>query len=460
MTDQLRSIVGHPNDEPQPRGGHPWRVFGITVAAVVGALIVVAIIGVLAGVNRPASRRPPPPTVRAVQRASAARLVAIKALLQQRSTAIVDHDEDAFMATVDPAETSFWRSQNRMFANLARVTFASWSYTVAPTSARPDPARARRYDARIWAPASVELHYRIAGFDTTATDLVQYPTFVERGVHWYLGSLSDFRSRSEISATGLWDYAPVTVVRRRSVLVLGAAGEAATMSAVADAAQAAIPKVTAVWGSSWPQRVVVLVPSSEREMTAITGDRGDLHQISALTTAEVSRTAGRPGPVGDRVTINPVIWPTLDQLGAAVVLAHELTHVATATDTGVQTPKWLSEGFADYVGFRDTGLPATSVAQELTTQVRAGQVPQRLPTNADFNGSSSQLPQAYQASWLACRYIAARYGQRRLIRFYKSVGTSARSTTHAVSTALRQVLGLTVAQLTTRWRGYVKAQLA
>jgi hypothetical protein len=427
------------------------------------AVVVVLALGVISDLARsghPSSRPSPPPPVSAVSPSAAARLLAIRALLHERAAAIVEHDESAFMATVDPAETGFWHSQVRMFANLAKVSFASWSYTLDSVPARLDRGRLRRYDAPAWAPAQVALHYRIAGFDTAATDLTQYPTFVKRGVRWYLGSLSDFRSRGEISATDLWDYASVRVVRRPSVLVLGPASQLATMTAVADQAQAAIPEVSAVWGANWSRRVIIQVPATQQEMGRITGDRGDLHQIAALTSAEVSNTPGRAKPVGDRVTINPRTWPTLDRVGATIALTHELTHVASRADTGIQTPKWLAEGFADYVGFRDSGLPVTSIAAELATQVRAGRAPTQLPTNADFNGSAQGLPQAYEGAWLACRYIAERYGQPRLVRFYRAVGTSRATTSRAVATALKRLLGLSRAQFTARWRGYVGGQLA
>src|SRR5581483_10125327 len=115
----------------------------------------------------------------------------------------------------------------------------------------------------------------------------------------------------EVSATDLWDYAPVHVIRRKSVLVLGPASELSTMASVADQAQAAIPKVDAVWGRNWARRVVVLVPSTQHEMARITSDRGNLDQIVALTSSEVSTINGRAAPVGDRVTINPRNWPRL-----------------------------------------------------------------------------------------------------------------------------------------------------
>lgn len=347
-----------------------------------------------------------------------------------------------------------------MFANLRRVRFASWSYSFDLGGHQAPPAARRTYHARTWSPNSFSLHYRIAGFDPRPTDLPQYPTFVRRGGRWYLASLTDFRSRGEVSATGLWDYAPVHVVRRPGVLALGPAAMLGTMVAAADAMHAAIPRVTAVWGPDWSRRVVLLVPATQHEMALIDAAAGDLDQIAALTSSEVTSTFGRPQPVGDRVTLNPANWPRVGRLGARIVLTHELTHVATRADTGSQTPKWLSEGFAEYVGFLHAGVPVTTAATELASALRADQSSlARLPADRAFKGGNATLAQAYESSWLACRYLAERYGQAKLVRFYRAVGTSSYGRAEAIAHGLHHVFGLTLGQFTARWRTYVDRQL-
>ena len=55
-------------------------------------------------------------------------------------------------------------------------------------------------------------------------------------------------------------------------------------------------------------------------------------------------------------------------------------------------------------------------AAELASDVRSGQAhPRDLPGDRDFRGSNTELPQAYESGWLACRYIAERYGQHKLV---------------------------------------------
>jgi hypothetical protein len=282
---------------------------------------------------------------------------------------------------------------------------------------------------------------------------------VERDRHWYLASLTDNAPRHLVSATDIWDFGPVKVLRSHDVLVLGAASQSTTMTEVARQVHDAIGPVTDVWGRHWARRAVVLVPATVREMGLIDDYRGDLHSLAALTSAEVSTTAGSPTPVGDRITINPVNWPLLSDLGATVVVRHELTHVATRAVTGTQTPTWLSEGFADYVGFLDAPVSVSVAASALDRAVSVGKLPEALPSNRDFRSSNPQLAVHYEAAWLACRYIAEHFGQATLVRFYRDVGTSPNRGRVALGAALDDDLHLDLAQFVTRWRHYIEKVL-
>lgn len=437
-----------------------WRLAPIPVllaAVIAGAIVVIVSRGPAA-----TSVRPPPPTPgrtsQPAPRPAANRVAAVNHLLVKRSRAILHHRRRAFLATIDPRARAFRASQAQMLDNLRDVPLASWSYTI-DTALRPPPKRLlAAYHAPVWG-IRVVLHYRLRGFDRSPTDLEQFPTFVDRHDHWYLASLTDYASRGHVSATDLWDYGPVRVVRRPSVLVLGPPEEIATMATVAAEITAAIPRVTAVWGH-WRHKVVALVPATQDELGKIDGDTGDLDHIAALTSAEIQTVDGAPAPVGSRVSINPANWDRLSELGRRVVITHELTHVASRADTGYRMPTWLVEGLADYVGFRDTGVPPTVAAEELAREVQDGDVPRRLPPNREFNGGSSQLSVAYEGAWMACRYIAERYGEQTLVRFYRRVGTSGMAPSQALASATRELLHLSVAQLTRRWRDYMRAELA
>ncbi|WP_327086052.1 basic secretory family protein [Nonomuraea sp. NBC_01738] len=147
------------------------------------------------------------------------------------------------------------------------------------------------------------------------------------------------------------------------------------------------------------------------------------------------------------VIVIPETYARLTPAGRDVVLTHELTHVAAGTDG---LPPWLYEGFADYVAYRDAGLAVPVAAAELAKEVRAGKLPRTLPDAARFAPGSPRLAQSYQEAWLACRFLAGRFGEDRLVRIYRE----------ARSQGVARALPLSMAELTARWRAYLREELA
>ena len=89
----------------------------------------------------------------------------------------------------------------------------------------------------------------------------------------------------------------------------------------------------------------------------------------------------------------------------------------------------------------------------------AGTAPAQLPADSAFAAGQSGLPQAYEESWLACRYLAQRVGVAGLVRFYREVGRAVLPANYAVAVALRDVLHETLATFTAQWRRYLTEEL-
>jgi hypothetical protein len=449
-------------------GRTPPRRFMIALAAIPLVAIVLAD-GVLwvrqsndTAAPRPVASQPVPQTTattNAETQAEDRRTAEIRALLARRGQAVLDHDRKAWASTVDSRQRSFYREQLRVFDNLREVPFASWDYTFDADVERAPTDRTRRYAEPTWTPERFALHYRLEDFDRNPTNLAQYPTFVQRDGEWLLASLSDFRGDGVRSSVDLWDFGPVTVLRRGDVLVLGHPDTTEVMRVVADEVLAGIPRVTAVWGRDWARRAVVLVPSSQRELGLVVDDYGNLDQIAAVATAEVQLDSNRPNPVGDRIGINTANWPELSPLGRRIVVTHELAHVASRAATSGSIPTWLAEGFADYLGYLGTGVPTAFVAQDLAADVRAGHAPRTLPRESLFDGSSAKLSQAYEGAWMACTLLVQRYGEKALVRFYRAVGRVDGSSQSAVATVLRRMFHVTLRKFTADWRVFVRTQL-
>lgn len=375
----------------------------------------------------------------------------LQALLDERGKAMLNGDKEAFLAGVDPRAREYRRRQAKLFDAVADVPLSVWSYTVLGEG---PPLKASRRAALgpDAVTARVEFRHKIAGYDAIDVRHEFVLTIAPRGEHWQIIADSDGKTPP---ATGLWDFGPVTVVEGSRSLVLGL-DKAAALRRYAEEVDAAIPAVSQVWGRQWPQRAVVVVPEDTKQMAAILGGKPlDYTRIAAVTTGVFDSSARKRS--ADRIVLNPATYPQLRSIGRRVVLTHEVTHVATRAISDESVPLWLSEGFADYVGYLREAVPVRVAAGELLSEVRTGRAPKRLPlpTDADFSARASKLATAYERAWLACRFIADTWGQRALIRLYTAVGASDEEAPAAVATGLREVLDTTPAQFRAEWQAYV-----
>jgi hypothetical protein len=380
----------------------------------------------------------------------------IQQVLDRRAAAVLARDQAALAATVPVDAQALRDSQAAMLANLAQVPLASWTYTVqaldgfALPAVLSDPAGGADQRRAV----TVQLGYRLSGFDSVPVTATQYLTFTRTsgsgsgGGGWLLLSDSDHPG----GAAQLWDLGPVTAVHGRSCLVLGLR-EQGVLQAVADEADRAVPAVSAVWGRAWGERTVLLVPLASDQFGELLGVNPlDYASIAAVTTGELGQAdADRT----ERITLNPQVWDSLNALGRRVVTTHETTHVATRAITEQWTPRWLSEGAANWTGYLGTGRTPRQIAPELLADIAAGRVPAALPADAAFDGSAPDLAQAYEQAWFACRSVVLRHGEPRLVALYAAVAAAGGKVGQdaAVDTALRRTLGLGLTAFTAQWRG-------
>ncbi|MFF5443565.1 hypothetical protein [Streptomyces sp. NPDC012888] len=321
----------------------------------------------------------------------------------------------------------------------AGVPLESWAYEV--TSVRVDPGGAR-------ATAAAELRYRLAGYDTGPAAGARELSLAAEDGRW--------RVLADRPAPGappqLWDQGPVSVVRGDRVLVLGTRPEP-ELRAVAATADGAAPAVSAAWPEGRPGRAVVLVPGSADRMAELLGAPAPAYRGTVAVTT--GRVGAAPLPA-DRVVVNPEAYAGLAEPGRQVVLAHELTHVATRTATSARTPQWLSEGFADWAAYRGRAHTPAQAAPALARAVRGGRVPDALPADRDFTpgGDQEAVSRAYEGSWLACRLIADRWGEQALRELYRAAARE------PLPEALSRTLGTDPAALTAAWRSALRADLA
>jgi hypothetical protein len=242
--------------------------------------------------------------------------------------------------------------------------------------------------------------------------------------------------------TPLWLTGPLEVRRSDRSLVL--ATTAAHADLLAQRADAAVPVVQGVL-PRWPGRLVVEVPASQEGLdAALASDPGTYGDIAAVS-ASVDGALTPDAEV--HVFVNPAVYDGLDPVGGQVVMSHEAAHVATGAPLTGGVPLWLLEGFADYVALHDVDLPLATTAGQIIEQVRRDGPPDHLPGQPEFDQTSTHLGAAYESAWVACLVLADLAGQEALVALYERVARRG-----ALAGPLRELYGLTEAQLTQQWR--------
>ena len=116
--------------------------------------------------------------------------------------------------------------------------------------------------------------------------------------------------------------------------------------------------------------------------------------------------------------------------------------------SGPRRPLWLEEGFAEYVGYRGTGIPVNVAVSDVVTRLRHGGHVVDIPAAADFTGPRIAL--AYEQAYLACLEVAAAAGQSGLVRLYRLTQAGSGTPQENVAHAVRVVTGLS-------WKDFVAA---
>ncbi|MGZ4616107.1 MAG: hypothetical protein ACXV4A_11135 [Actinomycetes bacterium] len=436
-------------DAPQVSPNLLSRV--LVIGLIVVALLVAAGVALVWGddAQRGAARRAAVQTNAATRDPAVGRRTAVTQLLKARGEAVRNKDKAAFLAQIDPTAEEFRARQSELFDRLAKLPFADWSYQLAGEGPGLPADRALQLP-RGSAIARVRLSYRFVDSDSPV-EREQYLTVVPRGGHWLLAGNDDATSAGMQTEQDIWDLGPVQVVRGKSSLVLGDASSK-ELTRLAAEADRGVQDVGGVWRAKWSRHPVVVFPKSQDDMATLIGSDGKgLSQIAAVTTGSFESGLSR----GDRIVVNPAAWRTLGTLGRRVVLAHEMTHLATRAITVQPVPIWLSEGFADYVAYRAVKVPTNVVAGDVLDDVKKGKGPTALPDDKAFDAARGDIAAAYEGAWLACRMIAEKYGQPKLIQLYLSLADNKSAPPGG---DIKATLGISEQTLVTQWLDYLSSR--
>jgi hypothetical protein len=386
--------------------------------------------------------------------ADPAKSSAVTDLLNRRADALLRRDERTFLDGLDPAaDPDFIARQRTLFANLAGVQLDQWTYLVHADDPLDVSGLAAKEPAdELWAPG-VDLHYALHGGDLVPTSRGMGYLFARHGGTWYLRSDTALDELGRHTWRGPWDFGPCQVTPTAQGIVLAHPGSEAMVARLVEELDSSVKAVSDLWGTDWSQRVALLLPDTLPEMQALVGPGFPVESVVAVAVADRVDVATH-SVSGQRVVLNPAGSRALSVASLRVVLRHEITHVAARAETVDGSPMWLLEGFADYVGYRESGITLAQGAPDLAEAVKNGG-PTWLPEDKDFRSKGKILDLAYQQAWSVARYVAEKYGENTLLGFYRKLAAAGSASAGETDDILRQVLGVDRAGLVAAWRQYL-----
>jgi hypothetical protein len=367
---------------------------------------------------------------------------AIQTLVNRRATAVLHHDRSAFLATVDPQQTSLVAQQATLYANLIRLPISRLSYAV-DTSAGLVPASVPGNDPLLH-PTVVE-HVGLTGtFRIPISNQVE-ETFVKRGGTWLLGAEKQATDRSSFDSPQErpWFGVPIVVRHLGDMTVIVDRSQAGSLAGLAAAVHDDIGYDAHLLGVPASYRILVDATTnglsfdfsalSKEEAAAVTFGVGGTDALGNAST----------GLAGMVIKVNPhTVGDVVSNKG---IMRHELTHYLLHRYSG-SSPKWLSEGIATWVQYYPDDFAQLTIPADLYG--RLAHADHRLPILGLFNEDPDLN---YPISQAAVTWLVSRFGMARLIALmaayrhdYAGVNVDA-----LTSQEFRRVYGVSEAQVTT-----------
>lgn len=420
------------------------------VAAAIGVLVA-AVLAVTAGCGGSGSADRTPASAPGSTAGPVVAAGQLDRLLATLVTAVDRRDRASFDQLVSGRDPGFPDTAGMIFDNVDRLHPAEFGLRATGRTRELAPRRRDLLGAGSYA-AQVRVTWAVPGDRRPSSQAVWMTISPDRsgpgGLLW--SGTADRPDRP--APTPLWWLEAVrTAGNDTATVVTGSRIDPAPWLARATAAAAAVAGLLhpgrAGPAADWNGRLVVIAPSNERLLETMLGvDRGAESALAAISWPDGDPVGSAPV----RVMINPASAPS--DLADRIVLTHEAVHVATASPVSA-VPRWLIEGFADQIAYQRYPQARRAAAAALLRRVGRSGPPTRLPSDAAFDGSGAALDRSYTEAWLACRYLASRYGERRLLRFYSLV---AKAPGGAIVSALHTAYGLDPHAFVTGWQDYLR----
>lgn len=325
----------------------------------------------------------------------------LTALLAKRARAVEEDDAAAFAATASGAQK---RRDRRTARNRHGLPLSDFAYAVAQIDTEKGRARLR-----------VQVSYRLRGVTSRFT-ADRTLTAAKRKGRWRFIAEGGQRDRLP------WEIERYRVARSTRFLVLAPDGlDTGSLSGLLDEAYGRIRR--RIRGAQLRKRYLAVVARDAAAARRLTSRIRGVETLSAITDAKV-QDEGPAKRVSQVISLRLLVVSSalgqLDDDARLRVLSHELTHAALTEETSGRTPAWLSEGVALYVSEDRRVADAARLVAEASSrgERRALTLTALSGPDAIARLSGPAQTAAYAYASAACFYLAAKYGEQKLLRLY------------------------------------------
>jgi hypothetical protein len=406
-------------------------------------LAMVALTLTLLGCSAPAGSPAAPPQVTRSVAPADLRLNQVRATVDILMKAALTGDHAGFDRLISNRDPAFPERARLLYDNLSTLPLTRLQMRVEPTEFSLAENRRRLLGASAWVQRGI-VSWRLPG-DGAEVEHVIWLTLLEAAGEVKVAGTFDEPPGTVREQKPSWWLGPVTARERDGVTVVVGLGQSLdrwtqlAAAALVNVRQGLPPGL----GGSWNGRAVIEVPATQRDFESVLGKPADSYSSIAAVTH-------RAGAAGDAIRM--VVNPKAAQLSSSVlqsVLAHELVHVATRSPDS-PAPIWAEEGLAEWVSLRAHPGQRSEGTDEVLARVRSDGAPRSFPVDRRFQVGARKLPLAYAEAWLACRFIADKYSEAQLGRFYAELDRGV-----SLDQASRSTLGLNESELTAGWQAYL-----
>jgi len=370
----------------------------------------------------------------------------IQTLLDERVAAVVEGDEDRFIATLDPSQPEFVERQRLLFKGMHSLDISGYSLKVELEDL-PDLVREVDHD-KYKAPVSirwVKEHFSLDGFDQERAINDLFFTFVKRPKGWLIASDTDVEDLGLLSSRTIWDFGEVATHASEHFLVLSHPDFADKAKELPGIAEKALARVGKAWNGEWIKKVPLVVPSSSAELDRMTGGTVDVDKFVAFASYSVERDVpDLYQAVGYRVVVNPARFFSSS---AELTLAHELVHIATRPASGPLIPIFLDEGLAQLSEIGDV-----AAVTRRAKSVGDGD----LPEDHEFvSGTQRSINSAYDEALSAMLFLRELKGPGSVEALYRALGKAqglGGTAEYHLDRALRETTGMSLGAFEEAWK--------